>query len=94
MESRPSQDTEVADNKIKEVEAEVGDVLIFDLPMKAPEGENAGTMEWVFLEGVMGWEGDTYSHTSENMKVNEDGSWTWSFGFEVTRAGDDIISFV
>ena len=49
-----------ADDGVKVVEAKVGDVLVFDLPQPKPNGDNAGTMEWVFLEGMMGRQGDTW----------------------------------
>ena len=83
-----------ADDGVKTVEAKVGDVLVFDLPQPKPDGENAGTMEWVFLEGMMGRQGDTWQVVSENMKVNDDGSRTFSFGFKITKAGEDVLSFI
>ena len=82
------------DDGVKFVEAKVGDVLVFDLPQPKPDGENAGTMEWVFLEGMMGRQGDTWQVVSENMKVNDDGSRTFSFGFKITKAGEDVLSFI
>ena len=83
-----------ADDGVKVVEAKVGDVLVFDLPQPKPNGDNAGTMEWVFLEGMMGRQGDTWQVVSENMKVNDDDSRTFSFGFKITKAGEDVLSFI
>ena len=51
-------------------------------------------MEWVFLEGMMNREGTTYKLAEEGMKVNDDGSKTFSFGFKFIEAGEDVISFV
>ena len=85
---------DAADDGIKEVTAKVGDVLVFDLPQDKPEGENAGVQEWVFLEGMMGRQGDVWQVVSENMKVNDDESRTFSFGFKILKAGEDVLSFV
>ena len=90
----PEDSAEAEDSAIKEVEAKIGDVLVFDLPQAKPEGDNAGLQEWTFLEGALGRQGDIWQLVSENMKVNDDGSKTFSFGFKITRAGDDVISFV
>ena len=79
------------DENMKEVESKVGDVLVFDLPAPKPE---EGTFEWIFLEGMMGRQGDTWQLVSENMKVNEDDTRTFSFGFKVVSAGEDVISFI
>ena len=81
------------DASIKPVDAKVGDVLVFDLPADK-QGSDKGTFEWVFLEGMMGRQGDTWQLVSENMKVNEDDSRTFSFGYKITKAGEDVISFV
>ena len=31
---------------------------------------------------------------SENMKVNDDDSKTFSFGFKIIKAGEDVLSFI
>ena len=36
----------------------------------------------------------TWQLVSENMKVNEDDTRTFSFGFKIGKAGEDVISFV
>ena len=82
------------DQKLKTVTGKVGDVVVFDLPADKEEGSNAGLMEWVFLEGMMGREGDIYRLQSESMKINDDGSRVYSFGFKILKEGEDVLSFV
>ncbi len=89
----PAASASAEDDAIKPVDAKVGDVLVFDLPADK-QGSDKGTFEWVFLEGMMGRQGDTWQLVSENMKVNEDDTRTFSFGFKITKAGEDVISFV
>ena len=72
----------------------VGNTLVFDLPQPSPSGPTAGTEQWVFVEGVMDKPGDTYHIVSQEMRMEDDGSRTWSYGFKLDKPGTDVLSFV
>ena len=79
---------------VKNVSGHIGDIIYFDLPADQPSGDNAGLVEWVFLEGMMGREGEIYSLRSESMKIEDDGSRIYTFGFKLLKEGVDVLSFV
>ena len=80
-----------AEKLVKKFNAKIGDTVVFDIP--APKDDNH-LNEWVFLDSVLGREGDFWQLTGDTMKVEEDGTRTWSYSFKITKAGQDTLSFV
>ena len=86
-----SESADAADAIIKDIQAKVGDVVVFDLPL---DETKVGTQQWIFVEDKVGRSSDIYVLTNENMKVNDDMSRTYSFTLEITGSGDDILTFI
>ena len=83
----------IAADGVKDVTAKVGEELIFELEVPKSD-KDPGTFEWIFLEAIMDMKPSVYKVTTQNMKINDDGSKIFQFGFTITAAGEDTLSFV
>ena len=77
----------------EKVTATVGEKLVFEISTTKDDSKS-GLFEWIQLENVMGRTPEIFELTSENMKINADGTKTFTFGYTMKKAGSDTLTFV